>query len=252
MIYISHLLPDEEMVAVPEKEKMGVESIDFSIGYCLDEIEKTIEQYRERLLKLEYGALSVHGPFLDLNPSSNDTLIRKVTKERFEQAYEAARELKADKIIYHSCFLPRVNFLEGWTDLMVPFWMDFLEDKDDTIQIHMENVFDPTYECLREVVEKVNHPAFSLCLDLGHANHASLLPITEWVEELSSIIGHIHIHDNDGITDGHLAVGEGNIPWEEVFATLGNCCPQVDYTIENARLKDVKQTLEQMGHHVPK
>lgn len=243
MIYISHLLDDKDMTEIFKGKDLGLESIEFSIGYCLDKFEKSLTAYRRRIEAMGHKALNIHGPFLDLNPASNDTLIRRATRQRFQQAYEAARRLEAGKIIYHTCFVPRVNFLEGWVDLAVPFWKEFLEDKGNDIQICMENVFDPEYEILAEVVREVNHPAFSLCLDVGHANHASKTPITQWIEGLAPWIGHVHIHDNDGITDSHQAIGEGSIPWHEVLKALHDFCPQTDCTIENVTREAVEKTL---------
>lgn len=243
MIYISHLLEDGDLREILRGGGFGVETIEFSIGYCLDELPERIESYRRRLETMEAASLSVHGPFLDLNPSSNDSLIREASRKRFQQAYDAAASLGAKKIIYHTCFVPRVNFLEGWVDLTVPFWEEFLADKDDSIKIHLENVFDPTWRTIRAVAERIAHPAFSVCLDLGHANHASDIPLTEWIEGLGEYIGHIHIHDNDGITDGHLAVGDGMIPWDDVRGALRRICPDADYTVENCCPGDVKKTL---------
>lgn len=249
MIYISHLISDEDMIALQGEQPLGIESIEFSIGYNLDKLEEKICAYQSRLDKMAFSALSVHGPFLDLNPASNDTMIREVTKVRFEQAYYAAKCLKADKIIYHSCFLPRVNFLEGWVELMVPFWKSFLEDKDDSIKIYMENVFDPEYEPLREVVEQTDHPAFSLCLDIGHANHASAKSLPQWIAGLGETIGHVHIHDNDGITDGHLALGNGSLPVDEILYALGKYSPNACFTIENCGAEDIKTTLQYLRTH---
>lgn len=247
MIYISHLLDDRDMIRIFKGKNLGLESIEFSIGYCLDKFEDSIAAYRKRIEPMEHKSLNIHGPFLDLNPASNDTLIRQVTRQRFQQAYEAARLLGAGKIIYHTCFLPRVNYLEGWVELAVPFWKEFLKDKGNDIKICMENVFDPKYELLAAVVQEVNHPAFSLCLDVGHANHASQIPIVQWIEGLAPWLGHIHIHDNDGITDSHLAIGKGNIPWTKVLETLNTYCPHIDCTIENVTRKAVDTTLSYIG-----
>ena len=52
MIYISHLLPDEEMQELLKSSELGVESIEFSISENLDHLDKTIETYKERLVKM--------------------------------------------------------------------------------------------------------------------------------------------------------------------------------------------------------
>ncbi len=56
---------------------------------------------------------------------------------------------------------------------------------------------------------------FSLCLDTGHTNHASKKPLTEWLDILAPWITHLHLHDNHGVIDEHLAIGAGNIPGKE-------------------------------------
>ncbi|MHC1565516.1 MAG: TIM barrel protein, partial [Candidatus Syntropharchaeales archaeon] len=48
-------------------------------------------------------------------------------------------------------------------------------------------------------------------LDVGHANTAGVLD-----EFLTCDINHIHLHDNNGGTDEHLAIGEGTIDFKEV------------------------------------
>ena len=54
MIYISHLLPDEEMREVIEKTGAGVESIEFSIAENLDRLEDSISSYKKE--NKEYGS----------------------------------------------------------------------------------------------------------------------------------------------------------------------------------------------------
>ena len=48
MIYISHLLPDEEMKEFIQKYGTGIESIDFSISDNLDHLSETVENYRKK------------------------------------------------------------------------------------------------------------------------------------------------------------------------------------------------------------
>ena len=49
MIYISHLLPDEEMKEFTQKYGTGIESIDFSISDNLDHLSETVENYRKKM-----------------------------------------------------------------------------------------------------------------------------------------------------------------------------------------------------------
>ena len=95
MIYISHLLPDEEMKGLVTETGTGVESIDFSISDNLDHLGKRIELYQKKLEKMGNPPLILHGPFLDLNPAAFDSLIGEVTMTRFTPCYQAGLELGA-------------------------------------------------------------------------------------------------------------------------------------------------------------
>lgn len=57
-----------------------------------------------------------------------------------------------------------------------------------------------------------------ICLDLGHA-HVDGGVLAELQAALPRL-RHLHLHDNDGQSDAHLAPGAGTIPWSEVFAAL--------------------------------
>ena len=244
MIYLSHLIPDQEMSELFLTYPVGLETIEFSIASCLNHFTDTLHEYSRRIEQMNPATVSVHGPFLDLNPASYDSIIRAATRERFEQAYAAARALNATKIIYHSCFIPQINYYEGWIEQAVPFWKKFLDDKPTDITICMENVFDVFPSYIKEVIQQVNHPTFGVCFDLGHAHAFSDVPVTQWIDELGPLIRHIHIHDNDGTKDSHLAIGNGTIPWDCVTDALQKKYPTADFTIENNSREDFIQSLE--------
>lgn len=238
MIYISHLLPDSEMKELIQETGAGVESIDFSVAENLDRLSETIRSYKKRLAFMGTDDLVIHGPFLDLNPITFDREILRVTRNRFEQAYEAAMELGAKKIVYHTGFHPEIYLLIGWADRMAEFFNSFLERRNE-IQVVMENVFEREWKPLLEVKKKVDAPNFSLCLDIGHANCYSRLPVTVWAEGLACGIGHVHVHDNLGDRDSHLALGEGNIQIGQVLEHLEQN-PACTYTLECRKKEDVR------------
>ena len=239
MIYVSHLLEDQEMRELLQSTRMGVESIEFSIAYNLDHLTQTLKTYEKRLEAMGCEELILHGPFLDLNPAAFDSEIARVTRYRYEQAYAAAKTLGAKKIIYHSCHVPTVYMRQGWASRVAAFYKEFLEDKTDEIQILMENVLDPVPELLWECAEEITHPAFGLCLDVGHAHCYSKEPLGKWLKENEPYIRHLHVHDNCGDRDCHLALGQGNLPLEELETCLHK---GMDCTIECNTREDVLHT----------
>lgn len=211
MFYFSHLLRDEEMKEVIQETGMGVESIEFSIAENLDNFSKTLLSYEKRLGKMGCEKLLLHGPFLDLNPVSYDLSIRNVTMRRYEEAYQAAKVLGAKKIVYHTCYVPDFYLLIGWAERMAEFYKEFLYNKDNSIEIVMENVLDRIPQPMAEVAEKTEHPAFGLCLDVGHANCYSKVPCKEWFQTEKKYLKHFHLHDNKGDRDSHLPLGTGTV-----------------------------------------
>lgn len=238
MIYISDLLSDAEMRELVEETEAGVESIDFSIAEKLDRLSESVRFYKERLRKIGTEDVTFHGPFLDLNPVTFDSEIRKVTMRRFQQAYSAALELGAKKIVFHTGFHPDIYYLIGWADRMADFFHEFLNGRDE-IQIVLENLYDREYQALIDVKKQLSESNFGLCLDLGHANCFSPVPVTTWAKEMAPYVKHVHVHDNMGDRDAHLALGNGNIPVEQVLQELKGS-KECTYTIECNCKEDVR------------
>ena len=56
-----------------------------------------------------------------------------------------------------------------------------------------------------------------MTFDFGHANTVGELG--NFLNHISRA-NHIHIHDNNGFSDEHLALGDGNIPWITTGKTI--------------------------------
>jgi sugar phosphate isomerase/epimerase len=56
-----------------------------------------------------------------------------------------------------------------------------------------------------------------MTFDFGHANTVGELG--NFLNHISQA-NHIHIHDNNGLSDEHLALGDGNIPWISAGKTI--------------------------------
>ena len=63
MIYVSHLLCDEDMKEICGQYGAGVESIEFSISDNLDRLERKMEQYQKDWSRWEIHRLPCMGHF---------------------------------------------------------------------------------------------------------------------------------------------------------------------------------------------
>lgn len=244
MIYVSHLIPDEELKKIINKYQTGVESIEFSISENLDHLSETIVNYRRKLEDMGNPPLTLHGPFLDINPAAYDRLVREATMTRFSQCYEAALKLHADKVVFHSGMNPYVYYPQYWAEHVAKFWSEFMEDRTE-IPVVLENVFDGDWQLLMDVYKLVNKQNFTLCLDIGHAHCYSEIDVLKWSETLAPYVNHVHVHDNLGDRDAHTGLGKGNLPYKEVLKFLPETSER-SWTIECMQPENVVLCCEKL------
>lgn len=67
--------------------------------------------------------------------------------------------------------------------------------------------------------EKAGQECFGLCLDTGHLNVLGKNPGV-YIRKLGTRIKALHIHDNRGVEDEHLAPYAGTIIWRDVMVAL--------------------------------
>lgn len=246
-VYLSHILRDCEMVDLLGRYPVGLEAIEFGIGDSLDREEETLRSFRSRMGAAIRGIpLSLHGPFLDLSPASCDSLMRRATMQRFSQAYRVAQRLHAKHLVFHTGYLPDIYFEESWVEKSVDFWKEFLSDKDASVAVHLENVFDPDFEPIARVIDAVAHPAFSACLDVGHAHWRSGC-VDRWLDGLGERIGHVHLHNNDRTRDQHFGLLRGTIDMERVLRRLSREFPHAGWTLEINGKEELENSLKWLG-----
>ena len=85
----------------------------------------------------------------------------------------------------------------------------------------IENMFDNNDELILKLLEEVNDPRFRMCFDIAHAN-LSNEAINDWYKNCKKYVSHIHINDNLGDIDSHLAIGEGSIDYDDVIKNILN------------------------------
>lgn len=59
-----------------------------------------------------------------------------------------------------------------------------------------------------------------ICLDVGHAGCSSPISLDQWISILGKRIGHVHLHNNDGMEDKHWPLGRGVLDMVAVIEAL--------------------------------
>lgn len=209
----------------------------FLSGEALDAIIP--EQLESVAASLATADLSctIHAPFMDLNPGSEERLLRDATRRRFQQVCHAATILKPKVMVFHPGY-DRWRYGEKQSSWLRHSIDTFREVLDATAQtgctIALENIFEEEPTTLLALIETCNHPRIRHCFDVGHWNlfHAPAVGLEEWFASLGMHIAEVHIHDNRGTRDDHAPVGDGTIDFTLYFQLLRRYAPDAVWTIE--------------------
>lgn len=207
---------------------VGIESIAFCAAENLSNA-KMIQNTRAALSA--YPACAMHGPFYEMAPCAIDPMIRDVAMHRFRQAADVCRQIGAQKLILHSGYAPQVYYPIWFTEKSIPFWREFLSTQPADFSLAIENVLDTDPAPIRDVLDGIGDARAKICLDTGHANCYSPVPIDQWIDILGDRIGHVHLHNNAGVRDEHLRAGRMDL--SDVLRRIREAAPNADICIES-------------------
>ena len=243
------MIPDrnrlEESLKVASEYGAGFEYNDFFVPDILDDEKKrqdVMTAYKHRRLP-EYCTL--HGAFYDVIPFSADVRIREVATLRIGQSMEAAGEMDAKAVVFHTSYNPALNsetYVERWIETNVRFWSEVLDRYPETY-IYLENTFEASPVLFEKLSERLGkYENYGICLDYAHACLSKTAP-DEWAKRLSPFIKHIHINDNDGISDLHLAWGDGILNRETFYRCYETYLQGSTILVETGKLEDTIRSL---------
>ncbi len=231
------------------KYNMAFEYNDFfvpSVFMNKQKINEIISNYKalERNRSLD----TLHGAFLDVTIHSDDPEIYEISKSRVYQSMDIAKELGGKAVIFHTNFIANFHskyYQDNWVERNRVFWREVLADYP-SLSIYMENMFDESPDMLQRLaIAMEDENRFGVCLDFAHA-YISGTSMDEWVDKLGKYTKHIHINDNDGVSDMHMAIGKGRLPWERYTEYIAKLSKEVSVLIEVRCLQDVKDSIAYM------
>lgn len=218
----------DDAVQTAREFGLGVELAQFCLAENMDKTPPDVQASLDAALEVPRRVL--HAPFAELCPAAIDPLVRAVTRRRFLQAAALAKRYGAEKMVVHSGFIPLVYYPEWFAPQSAAFWREFLIDVDG-LTLCVENVMETSPDALRQIAELVNDPRLRICFDVGHAfcQSGDLAP---WLDALAPYISHVHLHNNHGTFDEHLALDTGTLDMAAVIRQLEALAPQATYTLE--------------------
>ena len=201
----------------------GLEIRDIDWSSVMDDAAaraRSIQHYRSIVARIP-GLVTTHSPDRDLSPGHTDPQVVAETRECITAFLDFAEEIHLPRVISHTWSddeaLERRG-LAGWVERHSAFWREVLAGR--SVEVCLENSWGHGPELLAAEVDAIDLPNVGACLDVGHAHLQGGSPQHQWVDVLGPRIRHMHLHDNDGSSDQHLATGDGTIDWQQLIAAL--------------------------------
>jgi sugar phosphate isomerase/epimerase len=192
-------------------------------------------------------SVSVHAPFSDLNLASLNYPIYRESVRQLQECVVNAADF-TDRVTIHPGYMsPAAKLLPGkvW-DLHKEALTEIGKTASDCgVLVCLENMPDiPDFLCrfpdeifgMAEGIEGIG-----ITLDCGHANTTGTLD--RFLKYLSSV-SHMHIHDNNGKSDEHKAVGYGTIKWDNVFSAIKRSDYKGICVVEGRNIDEAEKSLE--------
>ncbi|MFB9276879.1 sugar phosphate isomerase/epimerase family protein [Cohnella cellulosilytica] len=192
---------------------------------------------------------TLHAPIHGLNPGALAVREIEESKRLLLRAADIASRLDCRYVVLHCGLLPPESD-DADSELRerealrrcIAFLREILARTErQGIRFALENV--PPYpdtlgskvDFILEITEAVGDPRLRIVFDVAHAH---LLGEGRCVGELQKVLPQLvglHINDNPGDSDSHLAVGDGSIPFPTVVKLVEDSGLPVNWTLETCR-----------------
>ena len=242
-LYLSTIAPDA--VHMAKENGVNLEIAEYCTAWNMDdEFTATDASVQIKLDGIERNVL--HAPFNELFPCAIDKKARILAADRYRQAIELAKRYGSTKVIIHGGYNPWIYYPVWYVEQSILFWKAFLKE-DPGVEIVLENVLETEPQWLLDIVKGVDDPRVKLCLDIGHVNAYSKIPLIAWLESWAPYLSHFHIHNNDGSRDQHNALIDGTIPMKEFLLRAEELCPDATFTFELMKVEPSMMWLAENG-----
>jgi sugar phosphate isomerase/epimerase len=190
-------------------------------------------------------ALSVHAPYSDLNLASLNYPIWRESVRQVLACIDGAADL-TDRVTVHPGYLSPMGKLlpdKVWNLQKSALGEIGKYAADRGVRVFLENmgglkeVLCRFPEEILGMIDGVENIGFTL--DVGHAHTVG--KVREFLGVLPQA-NHIHVHDNHGTADQHLALGDGTIPWEEVGGAIARGYRGI-VVVEGRNLDEARRSL---------
>jgi sugar phosphate isomerase/epimerase len=209
-------------------------------------VARAFQQARRRI--------TLHAPFQDLLPGALDDYIRNASRHRLHQAFRFLPVFRPESIVCHPGYEDRhyKHDRKEWLRSSTATWKELTRIAADYgVQVMLENVYENDPTLFLDLLEKINAPNLKVCFDVGHLAAFGGGDFPRWLNTLGPVIGQLHLHDNHGDDDEHLALGAGDIPVADILNYLAALGPPPLITLEPHQEGSLLPSLEHLAQIWP-
>ena len=191
---------------------------------------------------------TIHSPFIDINIASLNPAMADFSVSEINRSIDLANMIDSDIVVVHPGTIGYNG--RGKEDLIYQISENHLKSigdyaKDNGVDACIENlpnIVDFMFmdvNLLESYLEKLELP---MTLDIGHAHTNGFTPEQIYFDSIK----HIHVHDNNGDDDTHLALGEGTFDLNGFFDVFMSNKYEGIYMLELNNVDSIEKSLEYM------
>jgi sugar phosphate isomerase/epimerase len=245
-------------------EKLGLRpELSFESGWS----RLSFAQHRQKaaLLLDRFPSVSVHLPYAGLYPGEEE--YSEAARSKMLRAAETAALYRPDHLIAHPGYrsitdsvLGRKKFpgfkrdnlenlaqtpAQWWLDRSLALWPEVISISQAPLYLENTQEYSPV-----PIMILLTHlgPKARFCLDFGHWFHYAMGRhwdnLDYWLSLAGRFIKHVHVHDNNGESDQHLALGRGLIDYGQIRRLLKKHRLKPTLTVENHRPASLAESWE--------
>ncbi|MFZ5758881.1 MAG: sugar phosphate isomerase/epimerase family protein [Thermodesulfobacteriota bacterium] len=183
---------------------------------------RSLDEFKRVADRLLTAGLSctLHAPFFELSIGALDPHIRQVSRDKMRRAFALIPLFQPRSIVCHLGFEENKHgykekewfryALDGWRELL-----DLAAAHDTPLML--ENTYETGPGQHKKILAALASPYARFCFDVGHVLAFAKNRWQDWLPELEPWLGQLHLHDNHGGHDAHLAIGQGIFDFRGLF-----------------------------------
>lgn len=219
-------------------------------GNCLYDEHQSEFMKISQQLQDHHLSCTLHAPFFDLAPGGLDPVILEKSRVKLRLAFELLDVFKPKSIVCHLQFEQSKQGykFDKWYDTAIQTWSELVEFAGKrNIPVMLENTYENDPQAHQTILTELDSPYARFCLDVGHLMSFAKSDWRDWLPELAPWLGQLHLHDNHGDSDAHLAPGRGNFDFPSLFTYLNqnNLHPLI--TLEPHSEEDLEQSFSYLA-----